>query len=347
MSAACRPVPYILLEHALGRRCVLMVPLVDQRDQSGRAPPAVTGDRGNRRLARSFSSRSSSPITQLLAALALPDVRRHRLEVVGQRRASAVSTAGVVGRQCVVALDEAAPPRRRAVPASPRARRATARGVDHERRQVRLGEVAVVVRLFLAAHRDGAARRRRRTAASPAPRGRPVSTTSICRAISYSIAFCRKRNELRFLTSALVPSVVCALRAHRHVGVAAQAALFHVAVVDAEPDEDARAAVSKKCGGLGRRAQVRLGDDLDERHAGAVEVDVGLAIGVGKALVQRLAGVLFHVDARDARCARGPSAPSNVDARRRSRAAARTARSGSPSAGPDRSSSCARRPTSR
>ena len=52
--------------------------------------------------------------------------------------------------------------------------------------------------------------------------------------------------------------------------------------------------------GVGGRPQVGLGDDLDERHAAAVVVDVGLAIGVGEPFVQRLAGVLFHVDARDA-----------------------------------------------
>jgi len=34
----------------------------------------------------------------------------------------------------------------------------------------------------------------------------PSLTRSICRAISYSSAFCRKRNELRFFTSAFVPS---------------------------------------------------------------------------------------------------------------------------------------------
>ena len=41
-------------------------------------------------------------------------------------------------------------------------------------------------------------------------------------------------------------------------------------------------------------------DDLDERHAAAVVVDVGAAVGIGEAFVQRLAGVLFHVDARQA-----------------------------------------------
>src|SRR4029079_9579787 len=49
-----------------------------------------------------------------------------------------------------------------------------------------------------------------------------------------------------------------------------------------------------------RGAQVRLGHDLDERNAGAVEVDVGPARRVNKAFVQRLGGVFLEVDAGDA-----------------------------------------------
>ena len=47
------------------------------------------------------------------------------------------------------------------------------------------------------------------------------------------------------------------------------------------------------------RSQVRLGDDLDQRDAAAVVVDIGAAIGVGEAFVQRLPRVLLHVDARE------------------------------------------------
>jgi len=46
--------------------------------------------------------------------------------------------------------------------------------------------------------------------------------------------------------------------------------------------------------GLGARTHLRLGDDLQQRRAGAVEVDPGHAVEV---LVQRLAGVLFEVGA--------------------------------------------------
>ena len=46
-----------------------------------------------------------------------------------------------------------------------------------------------------------------------------------------------------------------------------------------------------------RRAHVGLGDDLQQRRAGAIQVDARLALEV---LVQRFARVLFEVRARDA-----------------------------------------------
>src|SRR3546814_10647477 len=49
--------------------------------------------------------------------------------------------------------------------------------------------------------------------------------------------------------------------------------------------------------GVGGRADIRLGDDFDQRRAGTVEVDARLA---DMAFVHRLAGVFFHVRARDA-----------------------------------------------
>src|SRR5690606_19465647 len=49
--------------------------------------------------------------------------------------------------------------------------------------------------------------------------------------------------------------------------------------------------------GLARRADVGLGNDFDERHPAAVEIQQRLG---GMLIVQRFAGILFHVDARDA-----------------------------------------------
>jgi hypothetical protein len=87
-----------------------------------------------------------------------------------------------------------------------------------------------------------------------------------------------------------------ALLAHRDVGVAAERALLHVAVADVDPAHQRvqRAGVGHRLGG---RAHVGLGDDLEQRCAGAVEVDAGHAVEV---LVQALAGVFLEVGAGQA-----------------------------------------------
>ncbi len=82
-------------------------------------------------------------------------------------------------------------------------------------------------------------------------------------------------------------------RAHRDVGVNAEAAFLHVAVANADPGHQRvqRAGVGDRfCGG----AHLRLRDNLQQRRAGAIEVDAGHAVEV---FVQRLAGVLFHMGA--------------------------------------------------
>ena len=124
----------------------------------------------------------------------------------------------------------------------------------------------------------------------------PPSMISIWRATSYWIAFSTKRNELRFLISARVPNFAAPSRPHRHVGVAAERAFLHVAVADLEVAHQRVDLLHVRDRFLGR-AHVRLGDDLEQRRAGAVQVD---AAGVREALVQRLAGILLEVRARDA-----------------------------------------------
>ena len=52
--------------------------------------------------------------------------------------------------------------------------------------------------------------------------------------------------------------------------------------------------------GLVGRPHVGLADDLDQRRAGAIQIDIGVAVGILEAVVDALAGVVFHVDARDA-----------------------------------------------
>ncbi len=73
-------------------------------------------------------------------------------------------------------------------------------------------------------------------------------------------------------------------------------ALFHVAGGDL--DELQRLLdLGQICVGLVGAAHVGLADDLDQRRAAAVEIDVGVAVGILEAVVNALAGVVFHVDA--------------------------------------------------
>ena len=83
------------------------------------------------------------------------------------------------------------------------------------------------------------------------------------------------------------------------VGVATQRTLLHVAVGDAGVEEDLLQS-GQVLEGLVGRADVWLADDLDQRRAAAVQVEIGVRGRVGKPVVQALARILFHVHARDA-----------------------------------------------
>ena len=52
--------------------------------------------------------------------------------------------------------------------------------------------------------------------------------------------------------------------------------------------------------GLVRRGNIGLADNLDERHAGTVQVNRGPLAAIRKSIMQALAGVLFHMHAGDA-----------------------------------------------
>ena len=83
------------------------------------------------------------------------------------------------------------------------------------------------------------------------------------------------------------------------VGVAAQGAFLHFAVGDAEVAE-VEAQFFEAAAGVGRGADIGLGDDFEEGDARAVEVDLGV-IARG---VDELAGVFFEVDAGQAAACR-------------------------------------------
>ena len=81
--------------------------------------------------------------------------------------------------------------------------------------------------------------------------------------------------------------------AHRHVGIAPEAALLHVAVANANPSHN-----FVQLFGIGHRliarANVRLGHNFQKRCARAVQVNAALA---NEVFVQRFARVFFQVRA--------------------------------------------------
>ena len=112
-----------------------------------------------------------------------------------------------------------------------------------------------------------------------------------------------------FFSSVLVPELARAHRADGDVGVAAQRALLHVHVADAELAQR-RAQQPQPLAGLLGRAHVGLGDDLDQRRAAAVEVDdrgLGAVDAPAGARVDELGRVLLEVHAMDAHVAQPPA----------------------------------------
>jgi hypothetical protein len=169
-------------------------------------------------------------------------------------------------------------------------------GRDHQRGQVRIREVAVVVRFFLAAHGT------RLAPAAVAVRieqgRRLLHRAAVLDQVDLPLDLAVDRLLQELEAVQVLDLAARAVRrtrlAHRHVGVAAEAAFLHVAVADAQPHDQCVQCL-RVLRSLDAGAHVRLGDDLEQRRAGAVEVDAGLP---GVVLVQRLAGVLLEVGAR-------------------------------------------------
>ena len=90
-----------------------------------------------------------------------------------------------------------------------------------------------------------------------------------------------------------------ALQAHAHVGVAAQMSLLHIASGDLNVLQHLLD-LGQVCMRFVGAADVGLADDLNQRRAAAVEIHVGIAVGVLEAVVNALARVVLHVDPRDA-----------------------------------------------
>src|SRR5256712_404488 len=204
---------------------------------------------------------------------------------------------------------------RRALPELPRARQlgqrsadlVDPRGVELQRDEVGLGEIAVVVRELLGAHRA-------RVAAVRVPEPRflndPLASVERLRlALDLELKSPLNVAEgVHVLDLDLGAELRRARRLQRDVGVAAQRALFHVAVADAEVDEHGAEGAQVR-GRLFGRADLRLAHGLHEGHARAVEVDQARLRRLERTLVHQLADVLFEVQPLDADAPRVPIGP--------------------------------------
>ncbi len=167
-----------------------------------------------------------------------------------------------------------------------------------QRQQIRFGEVAVIVSVLLAPHRHGFA-------------GIGVVQAGLLNDLAAALddgdlaldlvveSLLEESERVQVFHLDLRAESLRAAQAHRHVGVATQVSLLHIARRDFGELEQQLQLVQVSVG-LVRIPQVGFGDDLDQRRAAAVEVDVGVPVRVAKAVVQALAGVVFHVDPRDA-----------------------------------------------
>src|SRR5699024_7333076 len=177
-----------------------------------------------------------------------------------------------------------------------------ARGHRH---QVRLGEVAVVLRVGLRAARGGAA-------------GVLVEVAGLLDHLLPRVEHARLAGDLvphRPLDRAEGVDVLglgagaergARILAQRDVDVGADVAALHPRLGDVQRAEDVAQGAHVRGGDLGGaplRVRDRLGDDLDQRHAGAAVVDLGVGRAVdapGRAADGGvLAGVLLHVGALD------------------------------------------------
>ncbi len=174
-----------------------------------------------------------------------------------------------------------------------------------ERQQVGVGEVAIVHRLFLGAHRAGLAGRRVVEAGLLIDLAAVLEDLDLApglvvdglgdEAERVDVLDLAARAQMAEVAGGLVFGVL-ALAADRDVDVGAQIALLHVAVAGPEIDQDGSDLLDVSHGFF-RGTDVRTRHDLHQGRAGAVQVDIALG---RRQVVDQLARVLFQMQALDA-----------------------------------------------
>jgi hypothetical protein len=165
--------------------------------------------------------------------------------------------------------------------------------IGPHRLDVGIGEVAVIVRLFLRAHE-----RRFAFVVVPAPRlllDRAAGSDHVD--LPRDLVLQRAphaADAVEILQFAFGAEFFLAFRPHGNIHVAAHLALFHVGIADTTVNQDLLERREVGEGFLGRR-HVGLADDFHQRRSGAIEVDAA-----GTVLeVERLGHVLLEVNAHE------------------------------------------------
>ena len=212
------------------------------------------------------------------------------LEIVGEL-ACARKHRGVVGRKCVV-LVKAGLLRRGELWKL----RQLLLGIDPsrcqvERRQIRFGEVSIVVALFLDPHRPELTSARSMGCELDAPAPLELGDLLVAEVLQGAFYRCERVHVLDFL---LRPERL-PRASDREVGVDAEAAFLHAAVGDLQVLENLleRAKVPAR---VMRIPKIGLAYDLDQWHAAPIEVN---GRQPWKPIVQRLACVFFQVQSSD------------------------------------------------
>src|SRR6185369_861913 len=168
---------------------------------------------------------------------------------------------------------------------------------DDQRYQIGIGKVAVVVGVLFTPH--GAGRAAVRVEEARLLMYLPSLLVDLdlpLDLVLYSLFHETERVDVLGLGPGA--ELVRADRHDRNVRIAAEAPFLHVAVADAEIDDDLVQLLQVGDRFVGG-PDVRFGDDLQKRSAGPVQVDAGAAPQPRHIAVHQLAGILFHVDSGD------------------------------------------------
>ncbi len=169
---------------------------------------------------------------------------------------------------------------------------------DAQRNKVRLGEIAVIVGVLLAAHGHGFASLHVEQARFLGYAAAGFNQLDL--PFDFMIQRHLQETEgVQVLHFRLGAEFFRAVEAHADVGVTAQMALFHVATGDVDILQNLLQ-LGQEREGFGGTAKIGLGDDFDQRRTATVQVDIGIFARIFKPVVDTLAGVIFHVDAGDA-----------------------------------------------